>query len=130
MVRDEGVGYCYWFINFSRHKKIDHMSISVVKTKVFFINKSWIKSCGTATVTQAVTCEPVTTQRTESIFSVPPIGLITFCGNSTPFCPDLKNTQNHTLKSILVVHSGNLAHSGKRMHRAPGTPANHSLYKL
>ena len=39
---------------------MDHMCIAVVNTKLY-INKNWIKSRGTAKVTQAVTCEPVAT---------------------------------------------------------------------
>ena len=61
---------------------MDHMCIAVVNTKLF-INKNRIKSCDTATVTQAVTCESISCHPTilsqyfrflDCIF----IGLVTF----------------------------------------------------
>ena len=47
---------------------VDHMGIAVVSAKLF-VDKSLIKSRGTATVTQAVICEQITT---------PPYGVIFF----------------------------------------------------
>ena len=40
---------------------MDHMVIAVVNTKFSLSIKSWIKSHGTAALTQAVTCEPFAT---------------------------------------------------------------------
>ena len=46
---------------------VDRLVIAVVSTKLF-VDKSWIKSRGTATVTQAVICEQVTTPPYRVIF--------------------------------------------------------------
>ena len=40
---------------------MDHMVITVVNTKFFLSIKRWIKSHGTAALTQAVKSEPVAT---------------------------------------------------------------------
>ena len=57
---------------------------------VVYQYKSWIRSCGTATVTQAKTCE-VPPHRTESIFWYMCcifLGLITLCSYSRSLCPN------------------------------------------
>ena len=61
---------------------MDLMGISVVNTKLFITKKH-----GTAAVTQAVTCEPVTTPLNSHFFQyLDCIFLITFYGYFRPFC--------------------------------------------
>ena len=102
--------------------------ISVVNSSILrcLSIRSWIKSRGTAALTQAVICESVATPGS------PPYG-VNFFGTQTEYfsvkslsvatlshsvlIDYIKSTQGHMLRSIPVVHSGNSAHSGKRMHR-------------
>ena len=99
--------------------------MAVLNTKLF-IHKNWIKSRGTAAVTQAVTCEPVANlpptirsqffQCLDCIF----LGLVTYHGYFRPLCQNRvheKYARAHGhVKSIPVVHASNSAHSGKQMH--------------